>query len=400
MSADSARHNAYFVAEGTYGTTPVNPTMKRLRHTGVTLATSKTSAVSEELRGDRQISDFRHGNKQVGGELSCELSYSSHDDLIEAVLLGTWAPKFDLTSALLTANSADDVFDIDLAVYTAAQLEIHVGDVFTSSGWTEAANNGVFKVSSVSFDEVNARIGVTDIDGDPVALTDDSGDVNTRFLSEAYGVRAGTTRRSFTVMRHFTDLLEADKPFHSYMGVELNTWSLTVAPGAIVTTTFGVLGREPALAGTAPAGSTLQAPTTTRPFDSFTGSLLEGGTTLGIVTEISMTLENGLEPFFVLFDDLTDRPSIGRSNLTGQITVRFKNATMLEKFLDETPSSLDFTLVDKAGNELRFILPNISYTGGQPDASGQGAITLAMPFQAILDPATGTQISVYRTAAA
>ena len=30
-------------------------------------------------------------------------------------------------------------------------------------------------------------------------------------------------------------------------------------------------------------------------------------------------------------------------------------------------------------------LPNIKYTGGQPDVSGEGTITLSMPFKALCD---------------
>src|SRR6478736_4239215 len=92
--SDSARHGLFAIAEVTYGTTPaVTPALKTIRHTGTTLALSKGTFMSEELRPDRQIVDFRHGVRQTGGDMDHELSYGSLDDFLEAVLMGTWAVK-------------------------------------------------------------------------------------------------------------------------------------------------------------------------------------------------------------------------------------------------------------------------------------------------------------------
>lgn len=386
--SDASRHALYYVAESTYGTTPATPTMKRLRHTGTTLGTAKSTNVSEELRPDRQIADFRHGTKQVGGDVSFELSYGSFDDLLQAVMLGTWAVKATVTDDDIAA-AAPSTFTSVTTDFVALGFE--VGDKIDISGFTDPANNGRFTIATVSANEitiVEATL-VSEVAGDVVTVA-----------TAAIELLAGVTRRSFTLMRHFSDILEAGKPFHKFEGVEFNTFSLSVSPGAIITGSFGIIGQGQTLLGTAPDGSTLQAPTTTRVFDSFTGELKENGAAIAIVTEISLTLENGLEPRFVVFSDETLQPSVGRSNATGQITVYFENATMLAKFLDETPTSLEFALVDEDGNELRFVLPNIKYTGGQPDTSGQGSITLAMPFQAVYDETAGSQMIIRRSPAA
>jgi hypothetical protein len=74
-----------------FGTTPTTPVLKPIRHTGTTLGLSKDAIESEELRQDRQVANFRHGNKSVAGDVNVELSYGTFDDLIEATLAGTWA---------------------------------------------------------------------------------------------------------------------------------------------------------------------------------------------------------------------------------------------------------------------------------------------------------------------
>lgn len=309
--ADGSRHSMYLVPEATYGVTPATPAFDPIRHTGTTLALSKNTVQSEEIRADRQITDSRHGAYQIGGDISIELSYGSFDNMLEAVTLGEWV-----------------------------------------------------------------------VDS-PAAGTDT--------------LKAGVTRRSFSVLRHFSDMLTADNPYHLFRGVEFNNFSVSVTPDAIITGTFSVVGQGMATSQTEPAGATYAAATTAKVLDSFTGALKENGVTIAVITEIQLTLENGIDPRFVVGSKETIRPQVGRSNASGQITAYFENSTLLDKFINETESSIEFTLPDGAGNEYTFILPRVVYNGGQPDVSGQGAILLTMPFQALFDETEASNIVIQRT---
>ena len=311
--ADGSRHNMRMVAEATYGTTPATPVFTPIRHTGTTLGLSKEALQSEEIRDDRQIADFRHGARQVGGDISVELSYGSFDKILEALLGGTWAA------------------------------------------------------------------------GVPAVGTDQ--------------LKAGTTRRSFTVERYFGDILTADKPFHRFTGVEFNTLQLQINANAMVTGTIGVVGKDMATDTVIVVGATYGAATTTSPLDSFTGTLNEDGTPIAVITEIQLNLDNGLDPRFAVGSKTSLRPSIGRSNVSGQITAYFENSLLLDKFINETESDIEFNLPDGAGNNLKVKLPRIKYNGGQPDVQGEGPITLSMPFQALLDSTTSTNIIIERTPA-
>ncbi|MFA0813361.1 phage tail tube protein [Microbulbifer epialgicus] len=302
--ADGSQHSMAYVAESTYGVTPATPTFKAIRNTGTTLALTKEGSASEELRSDRQITDYRHMNKSVGGDISINLSYGSFDDLLEGATMGTWT-------------------------------------------------------------------------GDKLVV--------------------GTTRRSFTIERKFGDI--PDKPYHRYTGCEVNTLNLTVAPGARVSGSFGIMGKNMTPEAAALSGADYEAETTTQVFDSFKGVIKEGSTGLAVVTEVTLTLENGLESRFVVGSDTTIQPGAGRSNVTGQLSAYFENSTLLEKFLNESASSLEFSLVDAAGNTYLFTLPKIKYTGGQVDVSGEGAIILPLPFQAVYDETKGTNLIIERTAA-
>jgi hypothetical protein len=300
--ANGAQHSLHFIAETTYGTTPSTPTFTPIPHTGTTLAVSKDAVESEKLRGDRQIEDFRHGNKTVNGDITCELEYEAFDDLLEAVCCGTWT-----------------------------------ADV----------------------------------------------------------LKTGTTRRSFSIQRKFADLSTPE--FHTYTGCEFNTVAIAVSPNAMVTTTFGVIGRDLSLATSEIASSTFSADAGNSPFDSFTGSISEGGSSIATVTSVEFTLENGIEPLFSVGSQTTNRPSIGRSRVTGTLTTYFDSKSLYEKFLNETSSSITLTLTDLDGNSYEFDFSNVKYNSGQPDVSGEGTVTVAMDFIALYDDTDDSQIKITRT---
>lgn len=117
--ANGAQHSLHFIAETTYGTTPSTPTFTPIPHTGTTLAVSKDAVESEKLRGDRQVEDFRHGNKTVNGDITCELEYEAFDDLLEAVCCGTWS------SDVLKAGTTRRSFSIQRKFGDLATPEFH-----------------------------------------------------------------------------------------------------------------------------------------------------------------------------------------------------------------------------------------------------------------------------------
>jgi hypothetical protein len=209
----------------------------------------------------------------------------------------------------------------------------------------------------------------------------------------------GVLRRYFTIERYFADILTANKPFHRFYGCEFSALALQVNADAIVKATFSVLGAGMASDTVIIPGATYADPSTTTPFDSFSGTLTEGGSQLAVITEIQVNINNGHNPRFVVGAKESIMPSIARSNCSGQITAFFEDSVLLDKFISEVESSIEFTLVDLAGNAYAIKLPRIKYTGGQPDVNGEGPITLSMPFQAMYDSVTGSNIFIERTPA-
>lgn len=389
--ADGSRHSLYVVPESSWGVTPGTPAFDLVRITGTTLGLSRDSLQSEEIRSDRQISDFRGGANQVGGDINFELSYGSFDDLLKAVLMSTdWAAAAD--TGVSTFDATATGFTRATGDFTADGFE--VGQIIVTSGFSTADNNGRFEITAVDATSIDA----TPLEGQ--TLASESGDGDEQIVTAHEIVKAGTTRHSFTFMRHFADLPGGSNPYYLYTGVEVNNVQLQISANAMITGTFSVLGKGQETASSAPAGTTYNPESTTSPLDSFSGELKENGNTIAVITEIQLNLENGLETRFVVGSKDSINPSSGRSNCSGTITAYFEDSTLVDKFLNETESSIEFTLPDGAGNKLRVELPRIKYTGGQPDVSGEGPITLSMPFQALLDSTEGTNIILERTPAA
>ena len=300
--ATGSRHNLSYVVEATFGTTPSSPGFTPIRHTGTTLGLSKDAVESEELREDRQVAHFRHGNKSVTGDINFELSYGGLDALLEATLCGTWATNV---------------------------------------------------------------------------------------------LKAGTTRRSYTVERHHQDI---GKYLRS-TGCQFNTMSLSVAPNSMVTGSFGIIGSGFTTSGSALGSATYSAESTTAPFDSFSGSIKEGGSAIAIITALELNIDNGMEALYVVGSADTLLPSIGKSSVTGSVTAYFENTTLLDKFVAETTSSIEFTLTDAAGNDYIVLLPKVKYNSGNPEVSGPGAITVTLDFVALYNSTDASQIKITRVPA-
>ena len=208
-------------------------------------------------------------------------------------------------------------------------------------------------------------------------------------------LKAGVLRRSFTALRQFSDL--SDLPYWTYLGVEMNTLALTIGANAIVTGTFGTIGQDqPNMTAGAPAGSSTTEPNDNQVMDSFTGTLSVNGTDVALATEVTLNLDNGLATRFVIGSDMTIRPGIKRSTLTGQVTAYFESAALVNMFINEQDVAFKFTVKDPEGNAYEFNMPKIKFTGGQPDITGEDDIVLTMPFSAQYDETLGSQLAITR----
>jgi len=287
-----------YIAEVTYGTTPATPAFQVINPTSHSIGLEKETFQSETIRSDRQLNDFRHGVRQVSGDIGIEFRDASWDDLLQAVMMGTWS---------------------------------------------------------------------TDV------------------------LKAGTTRRSFTIERFFADITR----YRRAVGCEFNSFSLECPASGIVTGTFGVIGMDDTGAGTAIASSTYTADPNENVMDSLSGSITVGGSAVSCITSIKLTLENGIENLPVVGETTRIRGAAGRSIVTGELTAFYQDDTLLDAFEDETEVAIVFTLTDGVAT-YTFTLPKVKFTGGKPEVGGEREVSITMPFQAIYSSSDATQLKIER----
>lgn len=204
-------------------------------------------------------------------------------------------------------------------------------------------------------------------------------------------LKAGTTRKSFAFERQFADIGQ----YGWFTGQMVNGFSLNISPNGMVRGSFSLVGKDATYSSTT-KDATPAASKTASPFDGFTGSIKEGGAAIAIVTGLSFSLSNGLTPANVLFQNTAMDAVPGRSNLTGSVTAYFDGLSMLNKFINETESSLEFSL-SSGTKGYTFLIPRIKYSGADNPTQGEGPITLTMPWQALLDKgATATNMQITR----
>jgi len=202
----------------------------------------------------------------------------------------------------------------------------------------------------------------------------------------------GTTERSFTLQKEFSDITQ----YHVFPGCVVNTWNISVTPNGIITSTFNVMGEEMITSATSvlPAAS---AKSSYSPFDSFSGTLTEGSVTNALITSIDFSLSNNLSTLPVIGSDKTIGLVDGRANITGTVSAYFANSTLLDKFINETESSLSFQLTDGT-RSYTFTMPRIKYSGGDVPVNDEGPIVMNMPFQALYDSGDGYSLIITKAA--
>lgn len=204
-------------------------------------------------------------------------------------------------------------------------------------------------------------------------------------------LKAGRTARSFTLEERHTDVTK----YVRTTGVAVNTMSLTIRPNAMVTGTFGIVGRNQAI-----EDSSLGTPTPVAshpPFSGFVGAISEGGGATAALTGLDISLTRNIEPLYVVGPaDVAREYSMGQNVLTGTATFLMDDESMLEKFANETESSISITLDGPAGGDLTIALPRIKYTGGARQRGEGTSIIVSMPFQALYASSPATNITITR----
>lgn len=205
-------------------------------------------------------------------------------------------------------------------------------------------------------------------------------------------LRLGTTFKSFTFEDAALDIDE----YRVFTGCAINTFSMSVQPNQMVTATFGIIGAGADAVASSSIDASPTAIQSDTPFDggSGIGSIKEGGSAIAIVSGLEFNIDNAVNPAYVVGSATAPQMEYGRGRVTGTLTAYFENETLLNKFINETESSLQFTL--DGSTDYIFDFPRIKYSGGDIPLNSEQSRLITMPFIALYEEGNdfGTALKV------
>ena len=209
-------------------------------------------------------------------------------------------------------------------------------------------------------------------------------------------LKVGTTPKFFTIEDAANDIAQ----FRLFTGMAVSTASFSIAPNQMVTATFDMVGKGMTQAGTTGStGGTPTASTTNSPFDSYSGTITDGGSGISIVTSIDFSLSNSLAPTFVVGADNAQSLEFGSAVVEGTMTVYYEDETLINKFLNETESSITVSVDDPTGsNAYTFEFPRVKYNGASVPLQSPQSRLITLPFVALYDTTENTNLKMTRTA--
>lgn len=288
----------------------------------------------------------------------------------------------EVTSGVTPANPALKVFratksglDINIAALQSAEIRNDAEVADFRLGTRSVAGTASAELSYGTFDDLIAA-----------AL---------RGAWVGAAVKGGVARKSFTFVDFNEDI--PDLPYTVYRGCEVNTMTLNVSAAGMTTIEFGLVGRTMEQLAVLPAGWTIAARTTTSPMDGFSGSLSSNGESLDVITEMSVTIENGIEPRFVVGSKFSIKPGAKSRNVTGSLTAYFENNALRLAYLNELEQSIVLTISDgAAGNTYEMTFPRVKITEAPHPVDGEGDIMQNLNYRALLDNVTASSIKIER----
>lgn len=156
---DSNRTRITYIPQTVIGTTPavtnagnIASNYRTARITGETLGFKIDNIQSQELRADRKISDLIQVGARNNGDINFELSFPSArsflDDMFQGSMFGDWVETYERFNT--ASGSPISATTLTTTITVNSTTGVLVNTLVQLSGFTNAANNSVFLVGSVT----------------------------------------------------------------------------------------------------------------------------------------------------------------------------------------------------------------------------------------------------------
>jgi hypothetical protein len=207
-------------------------------------------------------------------------------------------------------------------------------------------------------------------------------------------LKVGTTPKFFSLEDYAADIDQS----RVFTGCTVSTMGVSIAPNQMVTTTFGIVGKD---MGISDAQKTLTAASNNAPFDAYSGSLSIGDTggtpsASAIITGMEFTLNNSFAPTFVVGSDSAPQLEVGRAEVEGTMSAYFQDAALVNRFINETETELNVVVGDGT-NTLAFNFPRAKINSADVGVDGPTSRVISMSFVALYDTTDTTNFTITRS---
>lgn len=390
--------------ESTYDTVPSgNPKFEQLGIVSESLGQDTGTTSSAEITGDRQVSDITRSSVSASGDIAWELQYQSaavgtseaHDLVWEAAFQSAgWATQVQVSAATISCESIATsgsgfatLNDSGAGLAGFTQYEIIKVKGFTG----DTSNNAFCQIVSVAAGEL--EVIVLNTAGD---FVDDAAGETVTITQGPY-IENGSTCRSFTAERQFTDLTNV---FSTITGIVFSGFGMTVPTEGNVTGVWNTSGaRDVVPSPTATAGD--GSPNTAEPNDkigSVDGVLIftENNAKFDIVN-FSFQANNNVRPRRQVGSAFAVSQGSGQLQVTGTLQAFFADRTFFDKYLAFTETRFSTVFQDTAGNAYVLMFPAVRLTSGRDNLTGINTdVVNDMGWSARKSPTEGVTVRLAR----
>lgn len=390
-------------AESTFGTAAATSlvTAQRTRRVSSSLAGTKAAFASNEVRGDQQVSDVRHGTFGVAGGIQGELSTVSYDLLLAALMRSTWGSAVSMLHGVWTSPNVGftvlggGVFRATFGASGGSLITVgfRVGDIvrFTALAAGPAATslvNNYLRITAITATTMDFTFCNAD-------LTMLASPTNATFTMEVVGRKLlnGTLKPSFTIEQSYDDIDVSEL----FTGVRVGGGSFRVAPNGNATVGFDFAGRKPEVltGASAPYFTAPVAEGVTGVVNGIGGSIRVAGVDQAVITGFDLNVTLNLSAPPVVGPRFVPDIFYGRTVVTGMVTAFLETSSMIAAFLNESEVEIAALVPGAVANSdfLAFNMQRVKLMGAQKQLGPEGGVIVQFPYQAMLKSGSGFDTS-------
>lgn len=362
-----------YKAETTFNVLPGATGAKRFRlNPSGGLEHTRATIRPNEIRRDLKSSMGRLGSRGVTGGYVADFSIGTFDELLEALLRGTWTAATPITFATMTSLTTGANTIIAAGGDWRTQ-GIRVGQVIRGTGFPDAGNNDKnLRVTGVTASTITVA---------ETLIVNGAGDATGTITIQKRLIQpAAPVRRSFTWEQYYADIDESEV----YTGARISSMRIAGGPDTMATLDFGIVAADMQVksAGAAPyfTDPTLSSTIGLTLADAV---LRYAGADVVDLTGFDLTIDNRQGGLAVVGSNVTPDVFDNAAQVAGTLTGARRDLLNVSRYLAETELELHALLVEPDVEPKDFFslfIPRIKLTGVSRPLGDEGAMIETRPF--------------------